>query len=870
MWSAPRNTSGFSQLCGILSLLCLTAAVRGQTAFFADGYHGGVYGHYPQGYTRFIVDTLKQHPAWKINLEIEPETWDRVRTNEPAAYAELQALAADQSAGGRVEFVNPAYAQPYLWNISGESIIRQFQYGIKKVREHFPDAVFSTYSSEEPCFTSALPGILKSLGYRNAVLKNPDTCWGGYVRAFGAELINWVGPDGTSLPTIPRYAVEALQPGSTWQTIAWNNSATYLDAARSAGIRHPIGMCLQDAGWRNGPWLGDPPARQSEYVTWRGYFQRLSEEGQAPDIPDWRLTQEDVQVSLVWGAQVLQRLAQQVRATENRLVQAEKVAALASVYSGLPYPAGVFDEAWRNLMLAQHHDCWIVPYNGRPGDTWADKVTRWTDAAQHAGAQVMEQSLQALGGGATTNIEARVFNTLGTERRDVVNVVLPKDWHAAAARVLDERGTDVVCQVAANSGAGHQELLFLAEVPALGYRSYRIEPAPQPHPDRGASATNNPDGSVSIETDCYRMVLDPAKGGVIRSLRSQLAGGKEFVDAKDPRYFNEIRGRFYGEEEHVRSRADAPATIRVLENGPVRVLVEVAGKVGEHPFTEAISMAQGQQRIDFSLRVDWTGHPGIGSAYGQHERYRQVEARRAFYDDRDKLLALFPVDLKGKRISIDAPFDVTESRLTNTFFTTWDRIKNTVVLHWFDVTDANEDYGLAVLTDHTTSYVHGEDHPPGLVLQYSGIGLWGRQYEIAGPTTVHYALVPHRGRWDRAGIFAESAAWNEPLLAVLTKPAGSGDEGHKSMLDLSGSGWEVSAMVMEGKQLLIRLFNAVGDDHVQQLSLDGRAGSLSVIELNGTTREVLHSTLTSQGRTTVQFAIPRSGVRTLKIDDYMR
>ena len=159
-----------------------------------------------------MVDTLKQHPAWKINLEIEPETWDRAKTNDPIAYAELQALAADQTAGGRIEFVNPAYAQPYLWNIPGESIVRQFQYGIKKVREHFPGAIFSTYCSEEPCFTSALPGILKSFGYRNAALKNPDTCWGGYVRAFGGELVNWVGPDGAGLPTSPRYEVEALQP----------------------------------------------------------------------------------------------------------------------------------------------------------------------------------------------------------------------------------------------------------------------------------------------------------------------------------------------------------------------------------------------------------------------------------------------------------------------------------------------------------------------------------------------------------------------------------------------------------------------------------------------------------------------------------
>jgi alpha-mannosidase len=862
MFFSLSKTSRKSLGWVVLFLIGLAGIARSQTAYFVDGYHGGVYGHYPEGYTRFIVDALKQHPSWKINLEIEPETWDRVKTNEPAAYAELQALAADQTADGRIEFVNPAYAQPYLWNISGESIIRQFQYGIRKVREHFPGAVFSTYSSEEPCFTSALPGILKSLGYRNAALKNPDTCWGGYVRAFGGELVNWVGPDGTSLLTSPRYAVEALQPHSTWQTIAWNNSAAYLEAARRAGIRHPVGMCLQDAGWRNGPWLGDPAAQQSEYVTWRGYFQSLT--NQQP-ISEWRLTQEDIEVSLVWGAQVLQRLAQQVRAAENRLVQAEKTAALANFYAGLPYPAGVLNEAWRNLMLAQHHDCWIVPYNGRPGNTWADKVARWTGAAQDASAKVMRQSMQALANGTSNQTEVRVFNTLGTDRRDVVSVALPAEWQAPAVRVLDERGHDIVCQMTTESG--HRELLFSSEVPSLGYSAYQVQPATQPTSIRGASVTNHPDGSVLIETDCHRIVLDPAKGGVIRSLRSRLAGEKEFVDAKNPRCFNEIRGRFYNEAEQFHSRTDVPATIRVLENGPVRVVVAVTGKVGEHPFTEIISAAQGQRRIDFDLRLDWVGNPGVGNAYGQKERYRQEEKQRAFYEDRDKLLALFPVNLEGQRVYVDGPFSMTKSQLTNTFFTSWDAIKNNVILHWLDVTDARGEYGLALLSDHTTSYVHGVDHPPGLVLQYSGVGLWGRRYGIAGPTTVRYALVPHRGRWDQTGISGESAAWNEPLLAVLTNPNSSAKEGRKSMLELSGSGWEVTTMLVERKSLFIRLFNAAGDDRVQQLSLDGRAANVSLVELNGTTRETLRAAVTPDHRTTVKLAIPRFGVCTIKLDD---
>src|SRR6202000_752983 len=85
-----------------------------QTAWYIDGYHGGIYGGYPKQYTHFLVDMLNKNPDWKINLEIEPETWDDVAKTDPAAFAQFKTLAEDQPASGRIEFINPDYAQSYL------------------------------------------------------------------------------------------------------------------------------------------------------------------------------------------------------------------------------------------------------------------------------------------------------------------------------------------------------------------------------------------------------------------------------------------------------------------------------------------------------------------------------------------------------------------------------------------------------------------------------------------------------------------------------------------------------------------------------------------------------------------------------------
>ncbi|MCW3094305.1 MAG: hypothetical protein JWP81_5374, partial [Ferruginibacter sp.] len=186
--------SGSEMAVILLAFLMYTVPCLSQNVYFIDGYHGGVYGHYPKQYTGFINEALDKNPNWKINLEIEPETWDTVQVNEPDNYHIFKNYFSDQSFSGRLEYVNPAYGQGYLYNINGESIIRQFYYGIKKLRTHFPGSVFTTYSSEEPCFTSALPQILTSFGFSYASLKNPNTCWGGYTSAFGGELVNWVGP----------------------------------------------------------------------------------------------------------------------------------------------------------------------------------------------------------------------------------------------------------------------------------------------------------------------------------------------------------------------------------------------------------------------------------------------------------------------------------------------------------------------------------------------------------------------------------------------------------------------------------------------------------------------------------------------------
>ncbi|MGN6180795.1 MAG: glycoside hydrolase family 38 C-terminal domain-containing protein [Mucilaginibacter sp.] len=846
----------------IALVLLLPAAARCQTAYFIDGYHGGIWGHYPDWNTRFMADQLKSHPDWKINLEIEPETWDDAKKKDPVAYNEFRDLFTSDSTKNRIEYVNPDYAQSYLFDIEGESIIAQFYYGIKMVHRHFPTATFPAYSSEEPCFTSCLPEILTSFGFKYASLKNPNTCWGGYTSAYGGELVNWIGPDGTSIITSPRYAVEALQPGSTWQTIASGNSPEYIKACFAAGIKHPVGMTIQDAGWRNGPVLHTPRRvyQPTEYTTWANYFENIAIKNPADN---WKFTQEDVLVSLVWGSQILQHIAQEVRISENKLISAEKLAAISKVYNGTPYPQSDFDAAWRPLMLSQHHDCWIVPYNGRPGNTWADKVVTWTNTTNRIADSIVKLDISRPESGKQLNGTRfiRIYNTLGIKRGEQVAADIPAEWKGKTISVWNTAGMPVTSQIVNNVVSGQPQIVFTADVPAMGYATYQLK-LKKAEQAKSILVYVLKNGDYRVESDLYSITLDPHKGGTITSLIAKKLNNKQFVDQANARNFNELRGNFYN-YGGFHSTADSAAKISIVEQGAERVKLQIDGTIDHSPFTQWLTVATGQRRIDLRVNINWKANTGIGQSTPPNS-FKSTGYQKAFYNDKEKLLAMFPLNLKNQKVYKNAPFDVLESRLKNTFFTSWDSIKNNILLNWVDVTDARDNYGMALLVDHTTNYAHGEDFPLGLTLEYSGVGLWGRNYSITGPTDVHYSLIPHEGKWDKSGLWTASEEWNEPMV-VKVLDAEPVAVKSRSLVDVKGSGYDITSLNANGNDLVIRVFNAEGNAAPRQIVFDGTASKAELLELDGRKRGDTQLKKDASGKTVLTLSMPRFGIRTVKL-----
>lgn len=802
----------------VLLLIFTTVAVWAQEKpYFVDGFHGGVYGHYPlKTYTAYMLDLLDEHPDWRMCLEIEPETWDSVKVAAPADYQRFKARVISDP---RIEYTNPTYAQPYCYNISGESLIRQFEYGIKELRGHFPDMEFSTYAVEEPCFTSALPAILKGFGFKYASTKCPNTCWGGYAASTGGELINWIGPDGTSILTSPRHDVERLGD-NVWTTIANNNSQEYVDACRNAGFKHVVGMCYQDAGWRFGPWLNSAESRDnvpSEYVTWTEYFEKIASDV-APE--DYRFSQEDVRGALMWGTQVMQRIALSVRGSELSLTRAEKIGAMASIANSFSYDQEDMDAAWKSLLLAQHHDSWIVPYNGlMDKGTWAEWITgKWCVEADAAAARTQTAAMNSFSRDVRPDDMpvVRIFNTMGVPRKEIVYVDLPQNYMDASFTLLDPQGNET--EYWKGISDGKPKLVFEAEVPSFGYAAYRMVEG------SGVSARIPSVGQTKVlENSMYRIEFDPKRGGVIKSLIDKTNGKREIV-AKDEFLFGEIKGYFYELGKYC-SSADHPATVMLVTDNPFEKSVCISGFIDVHPFVETITIREGDPKIHIDLKIDWKSSPGIGG-YRQTNTYYASE--RTFYDEKYRMNIYFPTRTEDAKLYKQAPFDVCESTLESTRFSNWNDIKHNIILGWVDI-QGNDGKAFSLFSDHTTAYAYGKETPLALAVQSSGEGLWGRNYSIDGPTEISFCIMSHDEGWEYAG--NEYTKWTEPLLCTLEKNSAAALK--DSYIDLSEVPYIISAAHQIEEGTLLRLYNESSEAGSGAVLVSSVFDSVSEVDLEG-------------------------------------
>lgn len=881
--------AGAATAGGSATLLAAPADDRTPTLYYIDGYHGGAVGHMPVGCWRDIVEAMRNLPDWKLSLDVEAPSYAVLKQEDPEAFDRLRKYIQDRDGRGRVEIVGGTFSQPYGWAITGESNIRQLQHGLKKIHEQFAGVRIETYAVQEPCWASCLPQILRSLGFTGASLKNASTAWGGYTQGKDAELVTWLGPDGTGILAVPRYACEDLL--NVWQTEATEATPEYARKCVEHSIPDPVGMCFQDLGWAAQPRV---QASWIRYATWREYIHSTARTEPVP----WNFSMEDILTALPWGEKTLHRVAQEVRAAEVTLVAAEKHAAIAYLKNRFAWPAERLNEAWERTMWSQAHDAWITATTRSGRQAWSFQVASGTldaeDAAREliaaAAVNVCEEKDTT-----TPNEDVqylRAINTLGQERDEVVEIVVSANRGTEEFEVSDAEGNRVPCQHAAtrkyrnlskdaginepifpNSNTGVNAdsainaatLLFRGKVPAFGWTTYKVAAQKEAHETQryeGIRVTTEPDQSVTIESDLYRIRFDASRGGAISSFFSK-ALQREFCAAG--KLLNEFRG-FFIEQKLWRSSAEQAATLELLETGPLRAKIQIKGEVGGCPYRSEITVSQGQRRIDFQNTFQFKEETWIGDPWDIKPEDRMKERRRSSNNGRYKLQALFPAQLDDIAIYKNSAYDVCRSRNASTNFERWDEIKQNIVLNWVDAYDAGQNLGLAVLSDRTTEYSYGDGDPLGLILGWGWeAGFWWGRCPLQGEQDSSYSLIPHRGLWTEAELWQQNLAKEEPIVAQWM--ASLPDRAHSatSYLRVTPSQAVLSAAAINGTDLEVRVFHAHDSAGPCRMEFGLPIAGAQLVELDG--RIATHLTVEPgpNGSSVVSFDMPRFGLRTVRV-----
>jgi alpha-mannosidase len=502
------------------------------------------------------------------------------------------------------------------------------------------------------------------------------------------------------------------------------------------------------------------------------------------------------------------------RRAEHRLASAEKFATLAHALLGLPLQQQALRTAWEKVMFNQFHDI-------MGGCSIREAYEDAAESHGHAlsiGAEVLNAALQKMSWAVDTMgpvpfalSKDKDWILWETDNRGAPYVVFnPLSWTVSAPvqvnrnlrGVTDEQGRPLTLQkvrASQTNGDDKWDTLFLADLPAMGYRVYwmfkeKELDAPQPAP---VFAT----AEGILENDFLRLEFDGHTGQLKRlfdkvaqvEVLSRPGADAIVLDETDSDTWS--HGIFSFRKEVGRF---SDADVRVLENGPVRAALRVTSRYGSSVLRQDFLLYADRKEVEVRVKLDWR--------------------------EQHKMLKLsFPVAVASPTAVYEIPFGHIRRPVDG---------DEEPGGQWLDVSgtlasDATRTYGLALLNDGRYSFdVKDGDLRMTVVRSPIFADHFGQRDDICefmeqGTTEFRYGLVPHEDSWQEAGIVRKAYELNVP-------PTGISETYHQGPLPTVFTGISIDAENVvvtafkpaeDGEGSILRLFETAGKNTTVRISI---------------------------------------------------
>ena len=292
---------------------------------------------------RAALDRMNEFPDFKFTAS-SAQLYEWAAAADPSLIAQIRRRVAE----GRWGVVGGWWIEPDVNIPNGESLIRQGLYGQQVFQQLLGRTAVVGFNPDSFGHPGTLPQILKLQGMNSYVFMRP----GATEKELPADVFWWRGEDGT------RVLAYRISYGYCLTQEVQNHLHDFVSK-----LKEPTKdlMVFYGAGDHGGGPAKDTihtilDARKQTgapnilFSTPERYFHDIAQAKGLPEVND------DLQHHSVGCYTALSEIKKDNRTTEAALVTGEKMAALANVLVGFPYPKSDFTASWKKVLLMQFHD----------------------------------------------------------------------------------------------------------------------------------------------------------------------------------------------------------------------------------------------------------------------------------------------------------------------------------------------------------------------------------------------------------------------------------------------------------------------------------------------------------------------------------
>ena len=554
---------------------------------------------------RSALDRMTEDPDFKFTAS-SSMLYEWVEESEPEMFAEIQARVAE----GRWEITGGWLIEPDCNIPSGESFARQGLYGQRYFKEKFGKIIDIAYNPDSFGHNGKLPQIFRLQGMDKYVFMRPGDGEKDLPRVF-----RWQGVDGAEVLCyrIPR------------QYNSWGDELLVFCEQLYGELEHsPDGLMLFYGVGNHG---GGPTKKNIQNL------RRIDAENAAVDhvfsttaafLADAAKREQPVVTGdLQHHASGCYSLHSAVKAQNRRaefaLGAAEVFCTVASVLHKLAYPAD-FTRAWKNVLFNQFHDILAGTslYTG-----YADARDMYGEAFSIA-ARNENCAVQAMARGICIPYEDDstfpivVHNPHAFGGKMVCEAEM-RGLQDEKFLLLDEDDNIIPAQrIQSETIVFMGRLLFVADMPALGYRTFRLriwQEKEQPFPAMYAT-------DAVLENSFLRVEINPETGCIksMLDMRSRVVGHDALV-VPPPTHGVELLRRESARPVVISDKSDTwghgvftfndeitdmpVESVRLVENGPVRSIIRVKYRYKDSFVTQDFRLYKDLPQLEVKLTADW-------------------------------------------------------------------------------------------------------------------------------------------------------------------------------------------------------------------------------------------------------------------------